>query len=109
MSYDYSTDEAVLANRIIDSLNEYLAIDPIAIHHLIEYRVTTNQALADHPSVQVNAEGEAPVVGLLGILNGIVGVIPGSEIGYITAVFDDDDGRLLRFELSKLEAYKTPA
>jgi hypothetical protein len=45
---------------------------------------------------------------MLGILNGIVGVIPGSEIGYITAVFDDDQ-KLIRFELSKLEAYKTPA
>jgi hypothetical protein len=105
MSYDYSTDEAVLANRIISSLNEYLAIDPQAIHSLIEYRVPTNQALTDHPSVQVNAEGEVPVVGLLGILNGIVGVIPGSEVGYITAVFDDDNGKLLRFELSKPGAY----
>jgi hypothetical protein len=108
MSYDYSTDEAVLANRIIDILNECLAIDPNAIHNLIEFRTPTNQALADHPSVQVNAEGAVPVVGMLGILNGIVGVIPGSEIGYITAVFDDDQ-KLIRFELSKLEAYKTPA
>jgi hypothetical protein len=108
MSYDYSTDEAALANRIIARLNEYVAIDPVAIHQLIEYRVPMNESLADHPSVQVNAEGEVPVVGLLGLLNGIVGVIPGSEIGYITAVFDDD-GKLIRFELSKLEAYKTPA
>ena len=109
MSYDYSTEEMALANRIIDSLNEYLAIDPSALHHLIEFRVPTNQALADHPSVQVNAEGETPVVGLLGILNGIVGVIPGSEIGYITAVFSDDESTLLRFELSKPAAYNTPA
>jgi hypothetical protein len=99
-----STEEA-LANRVINSLNEYLALDPSAMYNLVEFRTPTNQALTDHSSVQVNTEGKVPVVGLLGILNGIVGVMPDSELGYITAVFDSSRKILLRFELSNPEYY----
>lgn len=103
MTYDYSTEEMALANRIIGSLNEYLGLDQEAMASLVEFRVPANDSLLNHPSVQVAVdEGSSPMVGILGILNGILGVIPGSQVGYITAVFDDQNNKLLRFELTKL-------
>lgn len=59
---------------------------------LVESRVPCNDALADHPTVQVGeGPGGRPVVGLLGILNGLV------SDGLLCAVYDDESGKLLSF------------
>jgi hypothetical protein len=72
-------------------LNTLVALDPDAMMALVESRVPCNEVLADHPTVQVHVgEGGQPMVGLLGILNGLVGD------GRLCAVYDDN-GRLLRF------------
>jgi len=92
-----ATPDPVLADRIIDALNDFVASDREALHKLVETRVPCNQALADHPTVQVfgSALGEPPTVGLLGILNGIVGV-DSDGWGFIAASFDDQ-GQLVKF------------
>jgi len=86
-----------LADRIITVLNECVALDREALHKLIETRVPCNRALADHPTVQVSsgAPGEFSTVGLLGILNGIVGV-DSDGWGFIAASFDEE-GKLVKF------------
>jgi hypothetical protein len=48
-----------------------LALDPAAIHDLCESRVACNEALAGHPTVQVQETDSARYVGILGVLNGI--------------------------------------
>jgi hypothetical protein len=86
-----------LADRIINALNDFVALDREALVKLLETRVPCNHALAGHPAVQVFkiAPGDPPTVGLLGILNGIAGV-DFDGWGFIAASFDDD-GHLVKF------------
>jgi hypothetical protein len=91
-----------LAAEIVDYLNEILRVDPQAITALIDNRIACNQELSDHPTLQVSGTVGSPTVGLLGIINGLVGV-RADGWGYITAVYDDEEGRerLTHFERSK--------
>lgn len=104
------TSEAELADYLINRLNEIASHDRIALAALIEQRVPCNASLADHPTVQVSIDPNDPMkqakVGLLGILNGIVGSInkQGSSVdgyGYISAYYDDDTQSLVRFQRTK--------
>jgi len=89
--------EQDLADYIIAQLNEISQTDPTAMEWLLENRIACNEALADHPTVQVypSENGEPIKVGMLGIINGIVGAIgegkPMAGFGFIAAVYDDDD------------------
>jgi hypothetical protein len=106
-----------LADILIERLND-LCHDPEVrkdIAKLIEMRVPCTKAMVDHPTVQTQdqtgqeipllhevfgpalakmLEGtQGPVVGFLGLLNGLVGIIPDGRLkgwGYIAAVYDDD-------------------
>ena len=83
----------VLADLLIERLNEIAKHDPMAIGKLIDARVECNDSLADHPSVQVDAHHGPTAVGTLGIINGLIGVIddgPRKGWGLITAVCEDD-------------------
>ena len=62
-----------LAERVVGFLNELLKIDPKAMNALVNARVPCD-ALMDHVSVQVQVTAEGARVGLLGFLNGLVGV-----------------------------------
>lgn len=90
-------EKKTLAQEVVDYLNEVLALDATALHDLIEHRVPCNDALTHHATTQVTEGG---VVGLLGILNGLVGARADSW-GYVTGVYDDETGRLTRFEVTK--------
>lgn len=89
-------EKRTLALSIIRYLNEVLALDPEAIHQLMETRVPCNQALTDHATTQVGGSADTNLVGPLGILNGLVGV-RNDHWGYITGVYDDTTGKLIRF------------
>ena len=79
----------------IGVLNEALALDPIAINALFCAAAPVNEALADHPTIQVGGLGGTMlVVRPLGLINGIFGC-DGNKIGWICA--DYDNGRILRF------------
>lgn len=91
--------EGDLADLLIDRLNQIAMFDKKAMRDLIKARVPCNEHLAEHPSVQVQYEDGQGLVGILGILNGIVGAIPDGGLkgfGYISAVFDDQ-GNFERF------------
>lgn len=62
---------------------------------LVETRVYCNDALADHPTVQVSVDKGKPTVGVLGVLNGLCGVRHDGS-GHIAAEFEDS-GRISRF------------
>lgn len=98
-----------IAKHIISTLNEIHAQDPSVLAALIENRVPCNDALSEHPTVQVEYRDPKDPdmgckVGFLGILNGVLGTIPGTQIGYITADFEKD-GTLIDFQMSKPKAY----
>ena len=73
--------ESVIVDEVIALLNEAVALDRKAMENLLNARVECNEALADHPTIQVSnyfVPGKY-VVGILGILNGIFGI---SETGF---------------------------
>jgi len=95
--------EKVSLDHCLFFLNELVKTDAEALHKLIETRVPCNRAMADHPTIQVQAAGkdnqdvkdsteEQWTVGLLGILNGLFGAYrdggPKDGWGQVTAVFE---------------------
>lgn len=79
---------------VVNLLNEAVKLDPQAMYALVEARVPCNEALADHPTIQVSAYDEQtgkPTpgqfrVGILGLLNGLFGT-DSVGWGFITANF----------------------
>ena len=89
--------DQALIERTITFLNELKDADSQAVKALIETRVPCNETLADHPTVQVQArEGEPGLcVGLLGVLNGLIGADTDGW-GFICVKLDDD-GNIVEF------------
>ena len=91
--------ESTLCNDLIETclsfLNNLVKIDNAAIEKLIEARIPCNQTMLDHPTVQAGVYDNIPKVGMLGIINGLIGIQPkGSKKpgwGYIAAQFDDNE------------------
>lgn len=103
-----------LATQLCAYLNELLEYDHEAIHDLVEARVPCSATLAEHPTVQVADAGRALdsgyLVGVLGVLNGYLGVYnrnPAKGCGPLAAAYDDD-GDLVRFVLTR-EAHTASA
>ena len=77
-------------------LNRAFAADPDAVHAMVCNRVPCNNALADDPTVVVSAglvAGSGPTVGMMGLLNGLLGEI---GIPLVVTKFDEEpdaDGR----------------
>jgi len=89
-------------DRVVSFLNELAALDGEAIEHLVEMRAQCNRALLEHPTVQATEDDEGnPVVGLLGVINGMFGTQPEGSIkpgsGFVAAQFDSRTGRLTGF------------
>lgn len=77
-----------MTHAVVNFLNDLVELDRPAIAALIANRIPCNQLLADHPTVQVAATAGGYHVGLLGILNGLCGVME-DGYGYIAAVLDE--------------------
>ena len=99
-------------DRLIAFLNELLAIDPECISILMRSRVTCNEAMANHATVQVQETKLLPpphpanryALSVLGLLNGFCGVFddgPSRSRGPIAAVTEGD--RILLFERTDRE------
>lgn len=86
-------------DHVLAVLNDCASRDPRALITLVGTRVSCNRALAEHPAVQVGADlarGEFSV-GVLGLLNGLCGVIPDGPKagwGYITALINEAEGTI---------------
>lgn len=87
-------DQRELAEHLVKCLNEYFQIDPEAIKALFAHRVLANEALQDHPTVQVRVDSQA-TLSILGLLNGVIGSLPGTEVGYLCAGYDANNPSLL--------------
>ncbi len=81
--------------RAIDVLNEALEKDPEAIRRLLNLRVDCNKDLARHPTIQTAIYGGVDRIGLLGLLNGILGDSPSGVIG-AKGLMDEGSGRFAR-------------
>lgn len=98
--------QSLTPSRVCELLNEALRLDPDAIDALFRHRVPCNESLAAHPSIQVTTE---PTVGLLGLLNGLFGIQPATDLhpgfGPISAVVAQ--GRIVEFVTTPTSAEVT--
>lgn len=75
--------EMITLDSTIEFLNGLLAYDRQAVTDLLNARVTANQAMVDHPTVQAGEND----IGFLGVLNGLFGLNE-AGLGHITANLD---------------------
>lgn len=70
-------------DRAVEVLNEALAADRTIVDQMFRSEWPCNEALAEHPTIQVGptfwADGDHTVCRLLGIINGIFGVDAGNR------------------------------
>jgi hypothetical protein len=85
--------------ELVARLNALLTSPEVsdAFQKVMEHRVEIDDVVLNHPTIQCSAQTRT--VGMLGLLNGIVGVLP-DEYGHIAAVYSED--KLERFELVQL-------
>ena len=65
----------------VDLLNDVLERDPGAITKLVNMRIDCDERLANHPTVQVHKFDDVYRIGVLGLLNGVLGGGPSGDIG----------------------------
>lgn len=97
--------ETRTADDVIKLLNEIAELDRDAISSLLTIRFDCNEALADHPSVQVREEGDGRFsVSMLGILNGLFGTLGGDgerkDWGHIMMIttWDEEKNEPMKIE-----------
>lgn len=97
-----------LAQQCADLLNDALKLDPTAVATLVGMRVPCNEKLADHPTIQVRQDGENTFsVGLLGLLNGIIGANAKNH-GYLAAAYEVVCPKGCTFSTGMLNKQKCP-
>jgi hypothetical protein len=67
--------------KALQVLNDALERDPIAITQLVNFRVDCNAQIVNHPTIQSSVYHGITKVGVLGLVNGIVGNSPSGVIG----------------------------
>jgi len=95
--------ESITPEDIVKLLNELLEMSPKITNKIILKRFSCNKKLTKHPTIQVTSKevGKGPFkVGLLGILNGIVG-IDENGWGCIVAEIDDTTGKINKFYVDR--------
>jgi hypothetical protein len=98
-----------LASDLVRRLNILLAHSRETrrdIARLLNTYVPVHRDTMAHPHIQCRTEGDHPVLGPLGLINGLVGVIadvPAAGWGYISAVFSDDNLEVVAFERTDSE------
>ena len=84
------TKQLITIDDAIDFLNDLITLDKDAMTKLVDQKVTCNEGMAFHPTVQVGInEDKEYIVGMAGILNGLFGINT-NKYGYITFVFGED-------------------
>ena len=109
----WTGEEFVSIKEVIQFLNELLQIDSDAINKLLSLRVPCNKSLDEHETIQTFAapvngvtadDGPKtiPVVGILGIINGMFG-INSDKFGSIMLMIERKTGKAIKFGLIDAE------
>ena len=83
--------------KAIVVLNDALTRDARAITELVNQRVECTSKLVSHPLIQSGVYEGVAKVGILGLINGIIGDSPTGVIG-AEGAFDKETGRFLRIK-----------
>ena len=81
---------ARFVDRALDVLNRAFEADPITMSNMCEHRTLCKKELAEDPTIQVMRDPDTheDLVGVLGIINGILGIRP-DGYGPVCMVVDD--------------------
>lgn len=85
-----------LIEFFLATLNGALAADREAMSALLSHRVPCNEDMQKHPTIQVLVEDGEATLGVLGLINGLVGIRP-DDWGYITLICDDETDEPIKF------------
>jgi hypothetical protein len=92
--------KSVKPQDAIALLNEASKLDRVSIRKLVGYRVFCNFDLADHPTISVDTtESGDPLIGMLGIINGLFGV-DDEACGPVIASIPEDSAAPVLFSLN---------
>ena len=102
----WTGEETVAVKDVIAMLNEIHQLDPELMTNMVLHRFPCNEGIKNHKTVQAHCHGdasvEAPKVGLLGVLNGILG-IDRNHFGPVAANFEKKDDQLLGFKMTNTD------
>lgn len=102
----WTGDETVAVKDVIAMLNEIQQLNPELMTDITMTRYPCNHAIRDHKTVQAHCFGdssiEKPKVGLIGILNGLIG-IDKNHFGPIAAILEEN-GTLNGFTMTDTDA-----
>lgn len=101
--------ETVTRYEVVEMLNEIIKLDPVCAEDFLNGKhVECNEALADHPTIQVHSTekdgkyGPPYSVRLLGLLNGLFGIDEETGSGSIIMHIDDEAGKIEHFSTSPI-------
>jgi len=87
--------EMITPQDVVDLLNESFRLDSAATRLFRENKVKCNDALAEHPSIQIGENSNGNTLGILGFLNGLFGT---NDNGYgCIAANYNENGKLIGF------------
>ena len=86
---------ADLAALLVERLNEIHSHDPDALTELVAARVPCGPALAAHPSVQIDGDARGGLLGVIGLINGLVGALPTGKQRVCTLLDYGPDDRII--------------
>jgi len=105
----WTGDETIVVKDVIAMLNEIQQLDPELMTNMVLHRFPCKTEIRDHKAVQAHCHGDAsldnPKVGLIGLLNGLIG-IDRNHFGAIAAEFKnrgEDPRPLLGFKLTNTD------
>lgn len=79
-------------DKVVDYLNNILRIDPSVVDELFLNRVPCSEKLHDNSTAQIRKHNnETYSIGVLGIINGLIGIGEEKQYGPIAMVIDEDD------------------
>ena len=93
--------ESITPNDVVNLLNELLKLDPKGITNLFKTYVNVNDAIENHPTVQITGCDSA-LLGIMGILNGLFGTLE-DESGVIYYSIDETVGNILNFGVKPIK------
>ena len=105
MTEEAKTGQALQIQFAIDTLNQALEDDPIALTALLHCEVQCNKTLADHPTIQVGAYERGTNKPMpdgpywlrpLGLINGLFGADTDTW-GFIAMDVDKENGHIIQF------------
>lgn len=80
--------EVITIEDAILMLNSMIMCDEEAVLSLVSDRVKCNEAMANHPSIQVAGGSGVYFIGLLGVINGLFGVSDSGQGPIALMTFD---------------------